>query len=189
MPGWGVHQRRGRSIIMRRWRASMPELAACTCTRLTGSLGLYRFNRTAHPWLGGGGGSRPRRAVDSDYDDDTRICHSISIDVIPYRSLEGARSKEQGAGSKEQGAVSREQGARSREHRARSKEQGARSKEQGAREEQGAGSRSKEQEAKEQGARGKEQGARSKEQGARSKEHKQGAPAASSSSAQHASSV
>ena len=85
MPGWGVHQRRGRSIIMRRWRASMPELAACTCTRLTGSLGLYRFNRTAHPWLGGGGGSRPRRAVDSDYDGDTRICHSISIDVIPYR--------------------------------------------------------------------------------------------------------
>ena len=63
----------------------MPELAACTCTRLTGSLGLYRFNRTAHPWLGGGEGSRPRRAVDSDYDGDTRICHSISIDVIPYR--------------------------------------------------------------------------------------------------------
>jgi hypothetical protein len=42
------------------------QLFSCIC-----SWSLRRFNRTTHPWVGWGGESRPRRAVDGDYNGDT----------------------------------------------------------------------------------------------------------------------
>ena len=57
----------------RLWREAAPGLAACKCTRRTGDLGLFTTSTAhpwvgwAHPWIGWGGVSRPRRAVDDDY--------------------------------------------------------------------------------------------------------------------------
>jgi len=49
---------------------------------------LSRFNRTAHPWVGWGGGSRPRRAVDGDYDGP--LLAAVDVFTYPCRSCSSA---------------------------------------------------------------------------------------------------
>jgi len=56
---------------------SAPELAACKRTRRNGDLGLLTTSTAhtwagwAHPWVGWGGVSRPRRALDGDFNGGT----------------------------------------------------------------------------------------------------------------------
>jgi hypothetical protein len=64
-------------------------IASCKCTRLTWRLGLFPASTAPHThgW-GGGGGSRPRRAVDGDYDGP--LLAAVDVFTYPCRSCSSA---------------------------------------------------------------------------------------------------